>query len=207
MPLKDTVARREYSREYKRRNKARLRQMNADSDRARHANQRAARYGAPGVITIEDARAVMAAGRCYYCGSVTLLGLDHVIPLHAHGPNVRSNLVVSCRSCNASKWRGKSPRQWSRHYGRCQECGTTERKHISLGLCSPCWYRAYMPGYYERRGSAVVSDKPCGRGHAPTPENVYRRKDTGIVAYCRVCRRERRAAQRVVGGRISETGG
>lgn len=38
----------------------------------------------------------------------------------------------------------------------------------------------------------------CARGHAATDENVYRRKSTGAIVYCRLCRRARlrQASQR-----------
>lgn len=39
---------------------------------------------------------------CAYCGKPAT-DLDHVIPLVKGGPNVLTNLIPSCRSCNSSK--------------------------------------------------------------------------------------------------------
>ena len=143
MPHKDTETRRRYYREYKRLNKERRREMNADGDRKRHANRRAAAYGSPGILTLADVRAVMRERRCFYCGTDNPpdLGIDHIIPLHAGGPNTRENLVPCCNPCNASKWRSDAPRRWSRLYDECQGCGTTERRHCSKGLCNACYLR------------------------------------------------------------------
>jgi len=41
---------------------------------------------------------------CIYCGSKESLELDHVVPLSGGGVHAESNLVVACRSCNASKY-------------------------------------------------------------------------------------------------------
>lgn len=66
------------------------------------------------VLTGEDARsprpevrqAVIARDgfTCRYCGcDVDVPHLDHVIPFSRGGKTTIENLVVSCRSCNASK--------------------------------------------------------------------------------------------------------
>jgi len=48
---------------------------------------------------------------CVYCGSVEDLVLDHVVPLVQGGEHCEDNLVVACRSCNASKG-GKLLSEW-----------------------------------------------------------------------------------------------
>lgn len=155
MPHKDTEARRSSSREYKRRNKDRRAVMNADGDRKRHANRRAARYGAPGILTLEDVRYALRERRCFSCGAENpeWLGIDHGVPLSAGGPNTRENIVACCHSCTASKWRADLPWRWSQRYDACQECGTVERQHTAQGLCQRCWYRAYEPTYAARRAA------------------------------------------------------
>jgi hypothetical protein len=40
---------------------------------------------------------------CIYCGSVEHLSLDHIIPLSKGGPDIISNQVYACQSCNSSK--------------------------------------------------------------------------------------------------------
>jgi 5-methylcytosine-specific restriction endonuclease McrA len=141
MPHKDPETRRAYLRAYKRRNAARMKQAVADSDRARHANNRAAKYGAPGRITLEQVRAILADRTCAYCGSREKVGIDHVIGLHAGGANEPANIVACCRACNASKWRADRPGRWSRLADRCSSCGTDERPHICHGLCTRCYAR------------------------------------------------------------------
>lgn len=55
-------------------------------------------------------------GKCQYCGSTVIRGniceileaglqasIDHVIPTNQGGANDISNIVLCCRSCNASK--------------------------------------------------------------------------------------------------------
>jgi hypothetical protein len=31
--------------------------------------------------------------------------------------------------------------RWAKHFDRCADCGTTERAHLSLGLCTACYQR------------------------------------------------------------------
>lgn len=140
-PHADLEVRRAYLRAYKRAHRDRWKEQEADYSRARHANRRAAAYGAPGTITIEDVQAVMAGGCCHYCGGTALLGIDHVRPLHDGGPNTRENLVCCCRACNASKWRQDRPGRWSRHHDRCVGCGTTAARHVARGFCNACYHR------------------------------------------------------------------
>lgn len=40
---------------------------------------------------------------CIYCGSKENLSYDHLIPKSKGGPNIISNMVLACRSCNSSK--------------------------------------------------------------------------------------------------------
>ena len=143
MPHKDAATRRAYHRDWKRRNRGRYRDHARAWDSARHANERAEHYGAPGRISWQDAATVLAVGRCYYCGRTEgyWFGLDHVVPLCDGGPNEIDNIVCCCHPCNASKWRQDRPYRWSRRHDRCVDCGTNERKHLCHGFCSACWSR------------------------------------------------------------------
>ena len=40
---------------------------------------------------------------CVYCGAMTKLTLDHVVPRVRHGPNRHTNVVCACAECNADK--------------------------------------------------------------------------------------------------------
>jgi len=141
MPHRDPVRRREYLREYKRRNRERMAELNKFYDAAKHANDRAASYGVGGRITTAIARKILQHGRCFYCGSTDRLGLDHRTPLHAGGPNDETNIVACCHSCNASKWREDRPWRWSRKFDRCVICGHADIPHLAHGMCKKCHRR------------------------------------------------------------------
>ena len=143
MPHRDPEARRRYFAEYKRRHRERLARLEADGDRKRHANRRAAKYGVPERLTLADIRAALKDRRCFYCGAADppWLGIDHVVPLYRGGPNIRENIVGCCHSCNASKGRTDRPGRWSWRHDACRDCGTTERDHLARGFCSPCYQR------------------------------------------------------------------
>lgn len=42
-------------------------------------------------------------GRCYYCGSVKPLTMDHVVPVSRGGQHSIGNLLPACGPCNATK--------------------------------------------------------------------------------------------------------
>ena len=54
---------------------------------------------------MQDDRKTIERGKssCIYCNCTENLSWDHLIPLHKGGPNIISNQVVACRSCNSSK--------------------------------------------------------------------------------------------------------
>lgn len=53
---------------------------------------------------VKDDRKMMVCERCcIYCGSTEDLSFDHIIPLSKGGPDIISNQVLACRSCNSSK--------------------------------------------------------------------------------------------------------
>lgn len=150
MPHADPTVRAAYMRQYKRDNRWRFANWQRTYDSTKHANERAVKYGAAGVLALEEVVAIFKAGQCHYCGSSRRLGLDHVVPLHQKGPNRPENIVLSCHSCNASKWRVEEPWQWSRKHDRCIDCSTTERRHVGHGLCAKCYARW---SWYVRRGA------------------------------------------------------
>lgn len=80
-------------------------------------HRRRARKAANGsyVVTARDMRKL--AGPCVYCGSVSDITLDHVIPISRGGSHGIGNLVAACRPCNNRKldktvmeWRLGRPR-------------------------------------------------------------------------------------------------
>jgi len=96
----------------------------------------------PGTITTDDVRAILAVGRCFYCGSTERLTLDHRLTMSKGGPNTTDNIVAACLSCNSSKWTNDEPWRWSRTVGACVVCGTADRRHYALGMCGACYQRA-----------------------------------------------------------------
>lgn len=142
VPNNDPMAYKEYQRRYRQAHREKRAAEHPDYDRVSHANQRAARYGVSERITVHDVRKVMAIGKCEYCGSTELLGIDHVIPLHAGGSNTLDNLVCCCRSCNASKGRADRPGKWAQEYDACVRCGSQSSKHAGHGLCNACYLKS-----------------------------------------------------------------
>jgi len=41
-------------------------------------------------------------GMCIYCGNYAAV-IDHVVPISKGGPNIKSNEVCACKSCNYKK--------------------------------------------------------------------------------------------------------
>ncbi len=165
MPHKDLKLRQEYQREYRRLHADMRAARRPNDDRLKNANRRAAMYGAPGVLSLQDIRAVMAKSSCHYCGGTHLLGIDHVRPLTSGGTNTTDNLVVCCRSCNSSKYRSERPHLWSRVYSACCICGTNERKHCARGCC----FRCYQARYKRKRKASPVPPQPPQEPSLPRP--------------------------------------
>ncbi len=71
------------------------------------ANARAKALGVGGIITMSEAREILADDYCYYCGekfnSVSEKCFDHMVPMARGGPNVKRNVVVCCGYCNFKK--------------------------------------------------------------------------------------------------------
>ena len=138
------------------------------------ANKRARQYGAPGELTLAEVETILAAGRCFYCGSTKKLGLDHVIPLHAGGPNRPENIVCACHFCNQSKGRADRPGRWSQLYDACQRCGTSERRHWVQGMCRRC-HRAHHRAPRKRRSDIAPPNlwcERCGAGFHLKPSAI-----------------------------------
>lgn len=71
----------------------------------RTARRRTLEHHCRGDHTLKEWQAikVLYKNRCAYCGRKTRLTKDHIIPLTLDGTNDISNIVPSCRACNASK--------------------------------------------------------------------------------------------------------
>jgi 5-methylcytosine-specific restriction endonuclease McrA len=99
----------------------RWRKLNPDAASAVFHAYRARKRSAEGKYTAEDIRAihVMQKGKCAYCKS--RLGgryqVDHIRPLARGGSNLRTNLQLTCRSCNARK-HAQDPIDYARQLGR-----------------------------------------------------------------------------------------
>lgn len=80
-------------------------QRNPDGKRAKDVRRRARELGASGSWTGAEWRLVLerCGDRCYYCGAVGDLTVDHKVPLARGGSNHIDNLVPACRSCNSRK--------------------------------------------------------------------------------------------------------
>lgn len=97
------------------------RARNPEKKRVIHLRRRAKEYNAPGSHTAEDLIWIMTAqkGRCAYC-RISLSGkyhADHIIALSKGGGNHRSNIQLTCKSCNLRK-HAKDPIDFAREHGR-----------------------------------------------------------------------------------------
>ena len=102
--------------------------------------------------------------RCVLCGSVTQL-LVHHKDGQGRGsikPNNRmSNLVTICYPCHIELHRDKLQLQrgfsalqgWSKKHGLdgCKQCGSSDRKHASHGLCIRCYQKKRFHDTKDRR--------------------------------------------------------
>ncbi len=96
---------RQYNKTYYQKHREKLLTNQGMNQRAGHANRKAVRLGAPGIISADDIRRVFSACgfRCLRCGTENSLSLDHVVSFANGGANTIQNLQVLCCSCNASK--------------------------------------------------------------------------------------------------------
>jgi len=150
VPYKDAEAGRAYYREWRRSAGKRLSDKYYSA--ARHANQRAQRFGCTGLLTTADVRRVLDGKVCTYCGGTDRICVDHREPLARGGDNTPENIVPSCRSCNARKYLADQPGRWAALHWGCVECGLTEKPNAGKGLCQRC---------YNRKAGA--SRKPRGK--------------------------------------------
>ncbi|HEX7368230.1 MAG TPA: HNH endonuclease [Candidatus Saccharimonadales bacterium] len=55
-------------------------------------------------IEHDDRKQILREPKCEYCGTTSVpLTQDHIIPLVRGGPDIPSNIVLACKSCNSSK--------------------------------------------------------------------------------------------------------
>jgi len=86
---------------------AKYRAEHASIRRAQDARRRAAKRDAPGSFCANQWKRIVAhyspTNRCLHCGKVSILTVDHVVPLSRGGSNYPSNLQPLCISCNLRK--------------------------------------------------------------------------------------------------------
>ena len=69
------------------------------------ARRRALCYNAPGSFTPDEfiSKCLQYNNKCVYCGKVTKLTPDHVLPLSRGGSNSIQNILPACKHCNSAK--------------------------------------------------------------------------------------------------------
>lgn len=98
-------------------------------------NVKAKKLGAPGRVTAADLARIQMRDEftCAYCGIEVRPGsFDHVRPFDRGGTNLPDNIVVSCLTCNRTKYT-KSPeqlREWEQLRVTC-DCGVVFRPRWS----------------------------------------------------------------------------
>jgi len=89
---------------------------NLEKGRAYSHNRRARHIAAPGTHTAADVAAqyLRQRGRCYWCKERVgeAYHVDHVFPVTKGGSNGPENLVITCPTCNMSKY-DKLPHEFS----------------------------------------------------------------------------------------------
>lgn len=111
----------DYNRKYYEEHRERIaayncqwRKENPDKVGAQSRLYQARKRGAPTVEKVDEQKVYdFYNNTCIYCGGKKGLELDHVVPLSGGGAHTEDNLVVACRSCNASKG-AKSLLSWAR---------------------------------------------------------------------------------------------
>jgi hypothetical protein len=96
---------------------------------------------------VKDDRKTIEQGKtnCIYCSCTENLSWDHLIPVSKGGPNIISNQVVACRSCNSSKG-GKDIFEW--YSGRHEEIpALVKSKYLKL-----------VYDFHEAMGTLSLSD-------------------------------------------------
>lgn len=95
-------------------------EKNPEALKIKKTNRRAREVMAIGSHDAADIRYLFAAqrGKCPYCKKTLRSGyhIDHIMPLVLGGSNNRSNLQLTCSSCNLSKG-GKHPASYAKCIG------------------------------------------------------------------------------------------
>jgi 5-methylcytosine-specific restriction endonuclease McrA len=88
--------------------------------RVKNHNKRAASYGVPGVLTVDDWRYVFeqAERQCQQCGTEKFLTLDHILSFWEGGTNLRENLQILCATCHQQKSNEENRRRMRGHWAR-----------------------------------------------------------------------------------------
>lgn len=127
------------------------------------SNQKAAKLGATGRLTADDLGIVylLADGKCRYCGvdvSATGCSFDHIVPFAKGGANVRSNLALSCLTCQRNKFT-KSEAEWQQARSMVHRC------EVCQNVFKPRW--ADWKRGYGRTCSRACSGTKGGRSESP----------------------------------------
>lgn len=81
-------------------------------------------------------------------------------------------------------------KNWSRKFDNCQKCSTTDRPHLSSGLCKKCYQKKYRQSHKEER----KEEKRRYRQSAKRKEgNKKYAQSTRGREFHRMCDRKRRA--------------
>ena len=87
---------------------------------------------------------------------------------------------------------------WARKWDKCQQCGTTERKHHSGGLCKKCYAKEHKHSYPSRQPNARKLEReryPDKAKYERTRRWEAENREKALLQG-----RVRRAAERALGG-------
>lgn len=103
--------------------------------------------------------------KCRSCGSKENLEVHHIdgngskIKERSKKNNLLENLIILCRKCHRRAdtamlmEKRKELSLWSLNYKKCIECGKTDSKHASNGVCNRCYNKKrklYKAEYYRK---------------------------------------------------------
>jgi len=108
-PEKKKAQKRRWYQRHREEIKARVRHYKRENPHkvaALTARRSAQKRNLPVDLTAEDARRILAVGRCFYCGQNfprSEFTLDHFLPLSKGGGTTKANIIAACQPCNSSK--------------------------------------------------------------------------------------------------------
>ena len=79
----------------------------------------------------------------------------------------------------------KATGPWNKKYDKCQDCGTTKRKHRSKGLCSRCYNKSH---HLAKKAEAKLSKSTEKKYHCENCDHEFHSDAHYLEVKCPDCR-------------------